>query len=117
MPADLHVRNVVLLAPSVSPGYELGPSAGHVEGTIWVFYSPHDKLFLSWRTGNFGTYDGIKTPAAGNRGFDPAMVEALHGKVVQHAYDPAWAQLGNDGDHGGWLAKAFATTVLAALLQ
>src|SRR4051812_25482928 len=52
-PAD--VENVVLLAPSVSPDYEIGPALRQVAGTVHVFYSEDDRVWLGWRTGTFGT--------------------------------------------------------------
>lgn len=104
------VTHAVLIAPSVSPGYDLAPAAGKV-AWIDVFYSEHDRTFLKWRTGNFGTYDNIKTPAAGYSGFTnpPANVR-------QHSYDPAWRQLGNDGGHAGGVARTFVAKVVSPLL-
>jgi pimeloyl-ACP methyl ester carboxylesterase len=112
------VENVVLLAPSVSPKYELAPSLARMRGTLHVFHSDRDTLFLSWRTSKFGTYDNVKTRAAGNAGFD---LSALGGdersRVVQHPYEPDWDRLGNDGGHDGPLARAFIERVVAPLLQ
>jgi alpha-beta hydrolase superfamily lysophospholipase len=114
LPADLRVRTVLLLAPSVSPTFDLTPSLPHVSGHLHVFFSTYDRLFLSWRTSTFGTYDNVRTRAAGNCGFNGAS--AASPIVVQHPYDPAWKSLGNDGGHLGTLAKPFAKSVLAPLL-
>lgn len=115
---DLSVDRVVLLAPSVSPGYDLAPALRHVRQRMDVFYSDRDTLWLQWRTGTFGTYDSVKTPAAGNRGFTSAdaLGEQLRSKLVQHAYQPAWEALGNDGGHFGWLATPFVARIVAPLL-
>lgn len=113
LPAGMTVRCVVLLAPSVSPRYDLGPALGHVSGRLNIFYSDRDRLFLSWRTRTFGTYDNVHTRAAGNCGF--AGASAADKRVVQHPYDPAWQTLGNDGDHFGTLAEPFAKAIIAPL--
>ena len=108
---------VVLLAPSVSPSYDLAPALASVRGNIHVFHSDRDALFLSWRTSRFGTYDNVKTKAAGNMGFDVAgLAPELRTRVVQHAYEPQWRELGNDGTHDGPVARGFVARVVAPLL-
>ena len=77
-----------------------------------VFHSDRDTVFLSWRTGNFGTYDNVKTRAAGNCGFVlDDLSPALRDKVAQHAYQPEWKDLGNDGGHFGATSRAFAKQI------
>jgi pimeloyl-ACP methyl ester carboxylesterase len=116
LPVDLRVSHVILLAPSVSPTYSLAPALEHVQ-KIDVFYSDRDNVFLSWRTGNFGTYDNVKTRAAGNCGFDlSALTAAQRAKVTQHPYDPVWKDLGNDGGHFGTTSRKFSNQELAPLL-
>jgi pimeloyl-ACP methyl ester carboxylesterase len=114
LPRGIEVQNVILLAPSVSPGYDLQPALAHIRGKLHVFYSDRDRLFLSWRTGTFGTYDNIKTSAAGNCGFRLSGQE--NSKIVQHAYDLAWRALDNDGDHFGTLSEKFDRAVIVPLL-
>lgn len=104
------VQHVVLIAPSVSPTYNVTAALNHSR-RIDVFYSDRDTVFLKWRCGTFGTYDGMKTPAAGYAGF-----ASTRPTLVQHAYDPAWEKLGNDGGHGGGTAGAFVRTVVLRLL-
>jgi pimeloyl-ACP methyl ester carboxylesterase len=114
---SLRVDRVILLAPSVSPGYDLTAAATRVSDRIHVFHSRRDWLHLAWRTQVFGTYDNVKSKAAGNVGFNLAGLDArLRQCVVQHAYQPEWAALGNNGDHTGLLSRAFAERVLAPLL-
>lgn len=112
------VKMVVLLAPSVSPGYDLRPALEHVSGVLHAFLSDRDTVFLDWRTSTFGSYDNVKTKAAGNLGFTSAeqLPADLRAKVEQHAYEPAWEAIGNDGGHSGTLSRPFATQVLAPLL-
>jgi pimeloyl-ACP methyl ester carboxylesterase len=115
LPPGLQVRTVILLAPSVSPTYDVAPSLPHVSDHVHVFFSPYDRFFLSWRTSTFGTYDNIRTRAAGNSGF--AGPSAASPILIQHPYDPAWKSLGNDGSHTGTLAQPFAKSILAPLLM
>src|SRR5439155_8919174 len=94
LPADVHISHVFLLAPSVSPQYCLNDPLAHVDEKMHVYFSSKDNLFLSWRTGNFGTYDNVKTRAAGNCGFDLAWTATeLRQKIQQHGYQPDWNKL------------------------
>jgi pimeloyl-ACP methyl ester carboxylesterase len=106
------VSDVVLIAPSVSPTYPIAASASHVSGNIHVFVSSLDTVFLKWRTGNFGTYDAVRTPAAGYAGF----AKPLPPRVVEHQYDESWKALGNDGGHMGGVAEAFVRAQVLPLL-
>jgi len=115
--SDGAIGDVILLAPSVSPGYDLAPALSRIRGTLHAFHSDRDTLFLAWRTSRFGTYDNVKTKAAGNLGFDLSRLPPeLARRVVQHPYDPAWRELGNDGTHDGPLSRAFVARVVAPLL-
>ena len=96
------VDTLILLHPSVSPEYDLVPTLARVRSAIHHFHSRYDTTFLSWRTRKFGTYDRIRTPAAGHLGFD-----LHHPQLKQHAYDRAWRSLGHAGGHFGPLARAF----------
>lgn len=118
LPADVHVRTVILLAASVSPKYDLQPSLDHVDDVIHVFFSDRDTVFLKWRDSHFGTYDNIKTPAAGYAGFDVSRLDPAHrAKVVEHPYESQWKELGNNGGHVGATSSAFAAHVITPLLQ
>ncbi|HEV8379937.1 MAG TPA: hypothetical protein VGP99_13885, partial [Tepidisphaeraceae bacterium] len=111
------VENVVLLAPSVSPDYQIGPALRQIAGTLHIFFSDGDKLWLGWRTSTFGTYDSVKTEAAGKVGLNLGTVNPdLRGKVVQHGYEPEFAELGNGGGHFGSLARRFNDKVIAPLV-
>ena len=104
------VGRVVLIAPSVSPGYDVRPALAR-SNVVHVFYSDRDTFFLKWRCGTFGTYDAVKTPAAGYGGFT-----ATDPNLVQHAYDPAWASLGNNGGHAGGTAGGFVRKIVVPIL-
>ena len=112
------ICGVILLAPSVSPDYDLAPAAAHVHGPIDVFTSEGDTLFLRWRTSHFGTYDRIKTPAAGFTGFNiPTTPSSNKVRVRQHAWSPADKSFGNDGGHFGAMARAFIRARVVPLLE
>jgi hypothetical protein len=111
------VRTVVLLNPSVSPAYPLDGPLRHVKGRLHVFHSDRDTVFLSWRTRTFGTYDNVKTPAAGNEGFAlEGLPTELRAKVVQHPRQASWEAQGNDGGHFGTVKEGFVKQTVAPLL-
>ena len=118
LPDDVKVDSILMLAPALSPQFDLTPALRHVTGKIYAFYSPYDGAVLGLGTKMFGTVDGVKTEAAGKVGFkmppeaDPKQYE----KLVQVPYDSAWIKLGNIGDHIGSMSRPFAREVLAPLL-
>src|SRR4051812_1017529 len=69
LPADVYVQDVLMLAPALSPGYDLTHALAHIRGKLYVFFSPNDVIILSTGTRLFGTIDGIKSDAAGFAGF------------------------------------------------
>ena len=107
------VESAILLAPSVSPSYDLKPALEKLDQPLQVFHSDRDTTFLSWRTSTFGTYDRIKTKAAGNMGFSGDFPAD---RVIQHPYDTHWSNLGNDGGHFGSLSGKFAEQILNPLI-
>ncbi|HVT90896.1 MAG TPA: alpha/beta hydrolase [Tepidisphaeraceae bacterium] len=109
---NIHAHNVVLLAPSVSPGYDLNPALAHINGRLHVFYSARDGL-LEWRTSTFESYDRVKGAAAGVGGFKGNYPPD---KLLQHAYRPEWADMGYDGGHWGPIAEPFDRQIVAPLL-
>ncbi|MFT3787109.1 MAG: alpha/beta hydrolase [Tepidisphaeraceae bacterium] len=117
LPPDVHVRHIVLLSPSVSPTYDLKRALVHVE-SIDVFTSTNDTTFLKWRCSTFGTYDGVKTVAAGNCGFDVSTLSpAEQAKVHQHAWTEADKDLGNDGGHFGPTARKFVAARVSPVVS
>jgi pimeloyl-ACP methyl ester carboxylesterase len=118
MEKRVDVENVVLLAPSISPNYQISPALRQIAGTLHVFFSDGDRLWLGWRTSTFGTYDSIRTEAAGKIGLNvDHLTPNLREKVVQHSYEPEFAELGNGGGHFGSLVRRFDDKVIAPLLS
>lgn len=62
---DESVERVVLLAPALSPGYDLTQALRTVRRELVVFWSPLDIVILGAGTKLFGTMDRVKTVAAG----------------------------------------------------
>jgi hypothetical protein len=119
LPADVRVDTVVLLAPALSPGYDLTDALRHVRGTMYAFTSTLDSVVLGVGTRTFGTIDGVKCDAAGMCGFAvPEQGDASeYSKLVQMPYDVAWMREGNLGDHIGPMRRQFSANILAPIVM
>lgn len=118
LPPDMKVQTLVLLAPALSPKYDLSAALRHVRGKAYAFYSSGDTLILGAGTAMFGTVDGVRTVAAGLVGFsrpkdaDPTQYQ----KLVQIPYDKSWLKYGDDGDHIGCMTRRFGQHVVAPVV-
>jgi hypothetical protein len=119
LPAGVMVNDVLLMAPALSPTYDLSAALRHVRGHLNAFSSTHDILILYTGTRVFGTMDGVQTEAAGYAGFTrPATGDAdQYLKLISHPYEPDWMDLDNFGEHVGAMARPFASAILAPLLH
>ena len=119
LPADVKVDTLLLLAPALSPTYDLSKALSRVAGKAYAFTSPNDAFVLGAGTTLFGTIDGKKVQAAGKAGFtqpDDAADPEQYKKLIAKPYDPAWMKLNNIGDHIGVMARPFVAAELAPLL-
>ena len=118
LPPDKKIDTLLLIAPALSPTYDLSRAMSHVRNKVYVIYSPYDSAVLGMGTKMFGTVDGVKVEAAGKVGFKapPNADKQQYEKLVQIAYRSDWVKLGNIGDHIGGLSRPFAKAVLAPLL-
>jgi hypothetical protein len=118
LPDGETIQNLVLLASALSPDYDLSRALRHVAGHAYSLHSPYDNLVLSVGTRTFGTYDRVWTDAAGFCGFrqPPDADKAAYARLTQLPYDPAWAKIGNGGDHIGPTNRRFARDVLGRLV-
>jgi pimeloyl-ACP methyl ester carboxylesterase len=95
------VEKAVLLAPALSPRYNLAPALRAVRSEMVVFWSPYDVFVLGMGTLLFKTIDRVRTRAAGQQGFqlsgDPAMLSKLH----QVRWRPRMMRCGYFGGHVG----------------
>jgi len=116
LPDDIHIDTWLLIAPALSPDYDLTPALRHVR-RAYHFYSGTDPI-LGFGTRTFGTVDRVKTDSAGKVGFTrpPAGGEAEYARLRQFPYNPAWLRLGNAGDHIGGTMTPFARRIIAPLL-
>ena len=118
-PPDVKVQTLLLMAPALSPGYDLSPALAHVTGRAYAFYSPFDNIVLGTGTSTFGTIDRVYTQAAGMVGFKQpadAKFPREYAKLVPMPYTADWLALGNRGDHIGPMSRLFAAEVLSSLL-
>jgi alpha-beta hydrolase superfamily lysophospholipase len=117
LPDDVHVDTLLLLAPALSPQYDLTRALRRVKGAAYAFTSDMDPV-LGVGTRTFGTIDRVKTESAGRVGFTrPQGADPIqYDKLMTFAYDLAWLSLGNAGDHIGTMNRPFARRVLAPLL-
>jgi len=103
------VDSAVLLAPAVSPGFDLAAPAGHVRRALVVTASPLDWAIVGAGTLVLGTCDGRHTPSAGMVGLRGRQA----GRVVQVRWRPSMLKLGHWGGHFGVSAPAFVAERLA----
>jgi hypothetical protein len=113
------VERAVLLAPALSPGYDLTRALRAVRSEIVVFWSPLDLLVLGAGTRWLGTIDRLKTVSAGLVGFQVPPEEARsreYGKLRQVRWHPGMAATGYFGGHWGpdspWFLKKYVVPLL-----
>jgi hypothetical protein len=118
LPANVNVQTVLLIAPALSPEYDLSKALHHVNGKMYAFTSTLDELVLSTGTKLFGTIDGVQTAAAGFGGFvqptgaDPLMYQ----KLVPRPYQHDWERYNDYGDHLGGMSRKFSRVLLSPLI-
>ena len=118
LPEGMQIQTLVLLAPALSPQYDLSKALRHVRGNAYVFYSKNDQVVLGAGTKLFGTIDGVKSEAAGLVGFKmPDGADAIqYRKLIQKPYDQGWLAFQNIGNHVGCMSEPFAENFLAPML-
>lgn len=119
LPAEVEVDVAVLLAPAVSPDYDLSKALSHVRRCMLVYHSPRDLIILGAGTELFGTVDRVYTPAAGLVGFRMPDTADPHtyAKLEQRRYNPAWLrEYGHFGGHVGSILPRFASGHVAPTL-
>ena len=116
------VEAAVLLAPALSPGYDLAPALRAIRREMVVFWSPLDLVILGAGTWLFGTIDRVRSPGAGMTGFRPPSGLdddglAQYGKLRQVRWRPAMARSGYFGGHVGPDSPAFLRKYVVPLLR
>lgn len=117
------VERAILLAPALSPDYDLTRALSAVRGEMVVFWSPLDVFFLGLGTHVFGTVDRVRTSSAGLMGFrvptPPAEPERIrqYGKLRQVGWSPRMAAAGHLGGHFGVDSPVFLKSYVVPLLR
>ena len=111
---------IVLLAPAVSPGFDLRRPLASARRGIDAFTSNRDFLRLGLATFVVGTADGKYERGAGYAGFNPPALSpaeaCLAARFRQHPWDPCVAWTGNLGGHSGDLRVEFVKAYILPLL-
>lgn len=103
---------ILLLAPSVSSGYDLAPALAATREGIDVFCSHKDRATLGVGVRIVGTADRGSGRAAGRFGF--CATDCAH--VRHHWWTPDQRATGHTGGHTGAYAPAFAVAHLFPLI-
>ncbi len=116
------VESVVLLAPALSPTYDLSQALQAVRGDVFVFWSPLDVIVLGAGTQIFGTIDRVKSASAGLVRFQApkeSTGDARHAyKRLRHVgWRPSMAAAGHFGGHLGTDSPRFLRKYVAPLLR
>lgn len=120
MPSNRPLDGVIMLAPSLSPGYMLDQALMNSRRGIVNFYSSRDLFILGLGTAVAGTMDGAHTQSAGRVGFE---VPAAGGKppCYQKLYQIGWtskmAQTGNLGIHLSSGGARFVSAYVAPFVR
>jgi pimeloyl-ACP methyl ester carboxylesterase len=118
------VERVVLLAPALSPGYDLTTALRAVRREVVVFWSPLDVVILGAGTRVFGTIDRVRTVGAGMVGFivpgpdDPdGEKNCQYAKLRQIRWRRGMASSGYFGGHFGPDNPRFLRKYVVPLLR
>jgi Serine aminopeptidase, S33 len=117
------LERIVLLAPAVSPHYDLCRALQATRGEIVSFHSAHDQIVLNLGTRQFGTIDRVYGPAAGLHGFRAPDADRsadnveLYRRLVQIPWTSRNLLEFNNGSHMGSALPAFLATEVAPWLR
>jgi pimeloyl-ACP methyl ester carboxylesterase len=115
------IDRLILLAPSVSTGYDVRPALAAAREGMDVFCSKKDWVALGFVVKVVGTTDKFWSGAAAGRlGFkakDPTVADMVAGgRLRQHFWTAEVAWTGHTGGHHGMHAPAFIHTYLFPLI-
>lgn len=120
LPAE-SVERAVLLAPALSPGYDLSRALRAVRRELVVFHSPLDLVLLGAGTSLFKTIDRVRGVGAGLVGFktpdDPQARSLYQEKLKQIRWSPAMIRDGYLGGHLGVDTPGFLRRHVVPLLM
>ena len=119
LPDGRQIDGIVLLASSLSPGYDLSSALRRTRGGVVNFCSERDSAILGAGTVMFGTMDGKHTEAAGKVGFsvpESRRAGGVYRGFSEIRWNPDMAQMGHDGGHFGCLSTRFVSSYVAPLI-
>jgi hypothetical protein len=119
LPQEIYVDQWVMLAPALSPKYDLSAALRHVRDRAVAFCSSRDTFVLGTGTRMFGTIDRLYVEAAGHVGFErpDGADAAAYEKLTSVFYREDWSAHGHNGEHLGVLDERFARRVLAPMIK
>lgn len=119
LPIDA-VDRFLLLAPSVSTGYDVRPTLWSAKEGVDVYCSRKDWVALGFVIRVVGTVDGASGAAAGRVGFQPkgskALAETEAARFRQHYWSEDVAWTGHTGGHHGMHAPEYVRSFLLPLM-
>lgn len=119
MKPGMQVDSVILLAPALSPEYDLSAALPHTRTAIYNFYSGRDVSALKVGTTVFGAVDREHGAAAGAVGFSkpPDAAKPLYAqKLRQVRWTENLERYGATGSHLGWTSREFAREYLSRMI-
>ena len=123
LPPGRQIEQAILLAPALSPAYDLSIALRRTRHGIVHFYSARDVTLLKVGTSLLGPIDRDFGAAAGAVGFrEPEGLNesdcALYAtRLRQVRWTPRLKRVGADGSHLGWASRMFAREYLAPLIR
>jgi len=122
LPPGRQVERAFLLAPALSPRYNLAPALRAVRTRLYAMHSYTDLPLMALGTLTCGTMDRRWSVCAGLVGFrlphDLADADGReYAKVRQVCWSLGLIRFGNLGDHMGWTWIRFARKYLAPILM
>jgi pimeloyl-ACP methyl ester carboxylesterase len=124
LPAGCRIQQAILLAPDISPGYNLTTALDRTEFGIDVFHSTLDCVILGAATVAVGTVDRVRMPAAGmvgfstpRKGMDEGSAFLYSSKLHQHGYTPAMSLTGHFGGHFTCTLPEFVKSYVSPVIR
>lgn len=123
LPPGRQIDMALLLAPAISPDYNLVDALRRARDGVVNFYSKRDVGFLRVGTTLLGAVDRKHGSSAGAVGFEtpgrlaPADRALYANRLKQVRWDPRLRSKGASGTHMGWASREFARETLAPLIQ
>jgi pimeloyl-ACP methyl ester carboxylesterase len=116
------IAAAILMAPALSPAYNLAPALRRTTYGVYNLYSPYDNFYLAAGTTAFGTIDRKRTLAAGRVGFKmPEGLPAADADVYRTLlHQEVWRYEmladGHAGGHLGWSDRRFVKTWVSRII-